>query len=327
MSYGDFGVRDFICDPSFQDWILDPGGAQAVFWENWLREHPEKAEEIEEARLLLQSMRFTEHHPDEQMVQASLAEVLDSIRPGRHRLGRAWRMAAMVAGIGLCTGLGYYLLKRQPAERSYATVYGETQTIYLPDSSRLVLNAHSSVHYNNKDWAKGHAREVWLDGEAFFDVHPQATAEFLVHTRDLTVEVLGTAFDIRDRRGKTEVVLQSGKIRVLFKNGGHEDLVMSPGDKIGYNPAEATLSHTVTIPESYTSWKDKKLTDVTVGEIAEYLEDNYHKTVIITDPAMAKRTIGGAVLLDNLDDALFALSTVLNANIIEQKDTLIIQPR
>ena len=344
--YADYDMLAFTCDPFFQEWIIHPDGDHAAFWEDWVRQHPEKAQMIDEARLLLQSMLFEEDFPDEAMVQQSLAMVKEKM-DGMERVvmmpeaegtvygpepassGRIRRIrwaAAVVAAVVICTSIGYFLIGERHAERSYATQYAEIQTLYLPDSSKLILNAHSSIRYT-KEWKPGQVREVWLDGEAFFDVRSVATSTFFVHTKDLTVEVLGTAFDIRNRRGKTEVVLQSGKIRVRFPAGGHEDIVMTPGDKLHYDPAKAALAHAEVIPENYTAWKDKKLTDATAGEIIDYLEDNYNKTIILENETFAHRKIGGVILLDNLDDALFALSTVLNVNVIQHQDTLILKPR
>jgi len=328
--YASYGVPEFICDPFFQDWIIDPEGESAAWWKDWIARHPEKASETTQARQLLQSMYFEEHIPSEDAAQRSLAAVRGKITqeptvPVRHMRRIGWAAAA-IAGVVLCAGLGYLLTGRHNTQLSYATPYGEMRTLYLPDSSRLILNAHSSVRYTGA-WQTGQAREVWLDGEAFFDVRSVAASTFLVHTKDLTVEVLGTAFDIRGRRGKTEVVLQSGKIKVRFTAGSHADLVMAPGDRITFDPATAVLAHTTTAPEKYTSWKDRRLTDASIGEILQYLEDNYHKTFILENPALAEKKIGGVILLDNLDDALFALSTVLNANLIHHQDTIIIRPR
>jgi transmembrane sensor len=344
--YADYDMPDFICDPFFQEWIIHPDGGHAAFWEGWVRQHPEKAQTIDEARLLLLSMSFEEDFPDERMVQQSLAIVREKM-DGMERVvtipqaegtaygpeptsgGRIRRIrwaAAVAAAVVVGTAIGYFLIDERHAQRSYATQYAEIQTLYLPDSSKLILNAHSSVRYN-KEWKPGQVREVWLDGEAYFDVRSVAASTFFVHTKDLTVEVLGTAFDIRNRRGKTEVVLQSGKIRVRFPAGGHADIVMTPGNKLHYDPAKAALAHANVIPENYTAWKDKKLTDATAGQIIEYLEDNYNKTIILENETLADKKIGGVILLDNLDDALFALSTVLNVNVIQHQDTLILKPR
>ena len=303
------GENDFINDPFFQDW----------------------------ARTLLESVRFVEQFPTDEQVRQSLASARERIAEGKGRVvalpldgqrGRIRRIgwaAAVIAGIGIAGVIGYLSKSPRPAELSYATPYGELRTLYLPDSSRLVLNAHSSVRY--ADWRPGQVREVWLDGEGYFDVRPGKASLFRVHTKDLTVEVLGTTFDIRNRRGKTEVVLETGRIKVSFPAGAHDDLVMQPGDKITYDPVKLELAHTVTVPENYSSWKDKKLTEATVGDILHYLEDNYHKTFILEDPTMAGKKIGGVILLDNLNDALFALSTVLDATIIQRQDTIIFKKR
>jgi len=336
--YTRFTLSDFISDPFFQDWVIHPEGETASFWEDWVQRHPEKAEMIREARTLLESVHFEEQFPSDDQIQQSLASARERIAEGKGRVvalpldrqrGRIKRIgwaAAVIAGIGIATVIGYLSKSHRPAELSYATPYGELRALYLPDSSKLILNAHSSVRYAD-NWRPGQVREVWLDGEGYFDVRSATTSIFRVHTKDLTVEVLGTTFDIRNRRGKTEVVLETGKIKVLFPAGAHDDLVMTPGDKIVYDPARLELAHTVTVPENYTSWKDKKLTEATVGDILHYLEDNYHKTFILEDPTMAGTKIGGVILLDNLNDALFALSTVLNATIIQRQDTIIFKKR
>ena len=336
--YARFTLSDFVGDPFFQDWVIHPEGEVAAFWDDWMQQHPEKTEMIREARMFLESVRFEEQWPKEEEVQQALARAREIIAAGsgrvvalpldgqRDRIRRIGWAAAVIAGIGIATAIGYLSNSHRHAVQSYATPYGEMRTIYLPDSSKLVLNAHSSVRYAG-NWRPGQAREIWLDGEGYFDVRPDKTSTFRVHTKDLTVEVLGTAFDIRNRRGKTEVVLETGKVRVWFPAGIHEDVVLAPGDRIIYDPAKTELAHTITVPENYTSWKDKKLTEATVGDILQYLEDNYHKTFILEDSTLAGKKIGGVVLLDNLNDALFALSTVLNVNVIQQQDSIILKKR
>ena len=98
---------------------------------------------------------------------------------------------------------------------TYVTRYGETQTILLPDSSTVLLNANSRLTLST-DWTD--TREVWLEGEAFFRVRKikritsPASAEhvkFIVRTDRLNVEVLGTEFNVRQRSEKTAVLLKS----------------------------------------------------------------------------------------------------------------------
>jgi ferric-dicitrate binding protein FerR (iron transport regulator) len=223
---GEFGVRELICDPFFQDWVLRPTEEHEVFWTAWRKEHPDKDALVQEAAGLLRSLDFAEDFPSEAQVQASLSRTLGTLQA--RKVNMVWRVAAICTGIALCAGLFYYTAQRRtPREQASVTPYGQIRTLYLPDSSKVVLNAHSSVRYASA-WRPGQPREVWLEGEAYFDVRPVESSGFLVHVKDLTVEVLGTAFDIRDRRGKVEVVLEKGKIRVRYIGG---DLVMAPGDR------------------------------------------------------------------------------------------------
>jgi ferric-dicitrate binding protein FerR (iron transport regulator) len=102
---------------------------------------------------------------------------------------------------------------------------------------------------------------------------------------------------------------------------------MRPGEKIVYDPQQELITRQPVITDNYLSWKDKKLTNATGRQIIEYVEDNYGKKVILEDTSMASRQFGGDVLLDKFDDALFALSTVMNVQIIQKNDTLIFRPR
>lgn len=346
--YAEFGVNDFICDELFQDWVRHPDVEIDAFWQQWLQEHPGKRGELEQARELLAHIGFKEHWPPEEKIQQSLAVSLAGIAemesggkddgdPVRRGAGvysiKRILVAASLIGVLLVAGSLFYYIRSHGTVK-YATEYGAMEYVYLPDSSKVVLNGHSTVHYTGS-WKEGSPRKLWLEGEAYFDVrHPSPTVgeqggygSFLVYTKDLSVEVLGTEFNVRERRGRTEVVLASGKIRIHFLHEEQADILMKPGEKIVYDPQQELITRQTVITDNYLSWKDKKLTNATGRQIVEYVEDNYGKKVILEDTSMASRQFGGDVLLDKFDDALFALSTVMNIQIIQKNDTLIFRPR
>jgi transmembrane sensor len=357
--YAGFGVNDFICDEFFQDWTMRPNPESDAWWQEWKQEHPDKHGELEQARDLLTHIGFKEHWPSEEKTRQSLAASLATIaeEEGRMKMEGAGEdynekeernasrrvvsmrstrrvlAAASLIGILILAGILFYRTQDHQMA-SHATEYGAMKYVYLPDSSKVVLNGHSTVQYA-KNWKEGSPRKLWLEGEAFFDVrHPSpVTGEtkgygsFQVYTKDLMVEVLGTEFDVRERRGRTEIVLASGKIRIHFLHVEQTDILMRPGDKIVYDPQQELITRQAVIPEYYISWKDKKLTNATGRQIVEYVEDNYGKKVILEDTSMASRQFGGDVLLDKFDDALFALSTVMNVQIIQKNDTLIFRPK
>lgn len=344
--YVDFNERDFICDEYFQNWVIRPDTVMDEFWESWLKQYPEKSATIERSRLVLNQIGFAEHWPTEQRVQEALEnsfemidkmELVEAARKNKiYRLKRIWKIAAVFIGLLVLGGLYYLNTKSDYSQKETATAYGKIKKMTLPDSSEVVLNANSRVVIK-QEWSKSKPRELWLDGEAFFNIRHinkdstgiQPYERFLVHTTDLTVEVLGTSFDIRQRRNKTEIVLQTGKIKISFNNGTRPDVIMKPGDIVIYDPAANQLSRAVTVAENYSSWTDKKLdlARTKLPQIIEYLEDNYGYKIILADPALMKRNIGGIIPLENLDDALFALSIALHVNIVKQDSTLIIRPK
>lgn len=91
-----------------------------------------------------------------------------------------------------------------------STNLAEVQTIYLPDSSIVHLNAETTVSYSKKGWETD--RVLMLSGEAFFEV--RRGSNFTVNTANGKVEVLGTSFNVRSRAEDFEVSCKTGKVRV-----------------------------------------------------------------------------------------------------------------
>jgi transmembrane sensor len=342
--YSDFREEDFICDPFFQEWVMRPDEEKESFWKGFLVNYPEKDVTLERAKSVLKNISFVEHLPSDEMVQRSLSRHLAAIENNSGKVvrmrssgggfGKILRVAAVFGGIALVSFLAIQFFGNNKKDKlAVQTEYGKMKEVLLPDSSSIVLNANSKIEYS-KNWKKEKKREVWLEGEAFFDVRHlnQDTTQivsheqFVVHTEGLDVEVLGTSFNIRQRRGKTEVVLQTGKIKVSFKDKSREDILMKPGEVVTYDPKENDLNRSTAIPENYTAWKEKKLmlNNPDVSEIVAYLEDNFGQKIILQDEKLGDRKIEGPILLTNLDDALFVLSTVLRAEVIRKDSSTII---
>ncbi|MEI6949292.1 FecR domain-containing protein [Paraflavisolibacter sp. H34] len=339
--YPQFGEADLIADPHFQEWVLRPTEENRRFWNAFVERYPAKQEEVENGRLFLERLSFREEVPAADRVEALLQQhlaAIDGLEAGRvvalprRRWTGLLKAAALLAGAVLILSL---LLLRNRKE-TVETAYGVLKTVTLPDRSTVVLNAHSKIEYRKK-WKEGAPREIWLEGEAFFDVtHLNRDARavrpgerFVVHTGDLDVEVLGTSFNVRQRRGKTEVVLQEGSVKLAFRDKTHKDVLMKPGERVAYAAGAQRLEQGTANPENYTAWKEKKLilTNPTVTEITRYLEDVYGRKIMLEAPAMGSTTIEGPLLLNNLDDVLFILSTVLNAEVVRTDSTVTLRPR
>ncbi|MBT8297788.1 MAG: FecR domain-containing protein [Maribacter sp.] len=122
---------------------------------------------------------------------------------------RFLRVAAAVTLI--MVGSYFYL---NTLTENIATQYAENKEVVLPDSSEILLNADSKITYSEKNWDKD--RNVSLEGEAFFKV--AKGKRFTVSTAHGTVAVLGTQFNVENRKGFFEVTCFEGLVSVTFNS-------------------------------------------------------------------------------------------------------------
>ncbi len=157
-----------------------------------------------------------------QPTKAHAEEPLASRRPQPAlRLGRGqrrrWGAVALLV-LSLSAGLGWRLhTHRSPAPLAWETrrnPAGPVQQLTLPDGSRVGLRAGSTLRY--RAGLAGPRREVYLTGEAFFDVTANPARPFQVYTKSLVTTVLGTAFLVRAWAGQSAALVrvQRGKVRV-----------------------------------------------------------------------------------------------------------------
>lgn len=107
-------------------------------------------------------------------------------------------------------------------KKSFTTAIAETETLYLPDNSEVVLNSQSTLAFNKKEWKK--SRTLDLHGEAFFKV--TKGEKFTVHTDAGTIQVLGTQFNVKEREKYFEVKCFEGSVSVTQNTN---KVILTPG--------------------------------------------------------------------------------------------------
>ncbi|MGC4231388.1 MAG: FecR domain-containing protein [Niabella sp.] len=337
--YDQYTLADFLSDEDFQDWIIKPDAAKDAFWEAWLLKHPGKEEVVHLAKEILRSLDFKVNKPSAHKAQAALEKVLLEMenRPKFPKKGmiafiRSWRAAAILLPL-IGVGLLFFWQMGSTRLENVATAFGEMSRVTMPDSSFIMLNANSTLTYK-KAWKSSEPRELWLKGEAFFEVKHldtdnriEAHERFLVHTKNIVVEVLGTSFNIRERRGETEISLQEGSIKVSFRDSKREPLILKPGDILKIDPEDNIhLTNNRFSADNSSAWSEKKLilNNPTLAEIFRYLEDIYGKKFVFKDPNLAEKKLEGPIHIDSLEDALFIISTALNVSFTNEKDTILV---
>ncbi len=331
--YITFEFNDFIECDEFRTWVRAPSKRRNKFWETFLQAYPDKKEHVKEAKeFLLESRRYFEKNDLSQHdIQIKLGRVLEKglkrnevrVKVRTLYIYKRLAMAATIALIAIC---GWYIFSYNSELSSYSTDYGEWKTVQLPDESMVQLNANSELILS-EDWSEGVTRQVWLKGEAFFTVSkkPATQTKFQVITDDLTVEVLGTEFNVQERDGHTSVYLHEGNVKI---NMGMIVENLIPGDFIEFSAdkSEVIQRKRITSGEP-TSWKEGvlQLNNTTILVILREIEEIYGVDIKVSNKAMLseRRTIG--VPMQNLDIVVPILEKSLQVEIRKVGNKLLVK--
>jgi transmembrane sensor len=337
MNYSNYTVEDFVTDESFIQWVKNPGDESNAFWNAWLSQNPEKGSLIKEAKQIVLMLHFRQTHAPEgkfleiwerisepdggKVVDISLASVATS-RPDNFRIWYKVAAAILVGAIAFT-----YVLLTGPRTIIVQTAFGEARALFLPDSTKVTINGNSILRYTS-DFNR-ESREVWLDGEAFFAVERKKdNRNFLVHTDELLVEVLGTRFNVSTRRGKSRVALEEGKVKIGIADGEtSSEIVMEPGDLVEVSGDTKQIEKKRVDVSNYSSWRMNKLffVSTSIEEIVQVLEDNYGFKVMVKDESLKSQRFTGSSSVDNPDELIEKLNKVFGLNIQRRGNDLVIQ--
>lgn len=257
-------------------------------------------------------------------IKKNIKPEISQRRSGSFSIHKKWyAVAATVSGFLLLATILFLVLRTDSTV--YQTAYGETKSILLPDGSSVMLNANSSMSVKNNFDKQ---REVWLEGEAFFEVEKTKAdneyVKFVVHTNRLQVEVLGTSFNVQNWKEKTQVVLKSGKVKL--KSGDDEVLTMKPGELAEVLAENSSIQKKVVNPEIYSSWTENRLlcNDTPLAQIGEVIQRRFGKQVLFEDDELKTLLVTGTLPLNELSLLTEILKESLNINIDANDSTLMI---
>jgi transmembrane sensor len=325
--FKDYQAEDFVLNDSFQAYVLGTNVYDREFWQFWILNHKEQEEEFYQAVVLVKALSSTQPAISEQAKDKELNRLLAGIEEpeatakvialsnrlnGFTLAGRL--IAATISGLLLLgAALIFIVSNTKPADLHYQTAYGEIRKVVLPDSSEVVLNSNSKL-ITSAEWNKEKRREVWVSGEAFFSVtHKKNNQKFTVTTaKGLQIEVLGTEFNVLDRKYKNSVVLRSGKIKLAVPrpNQSPAKMVLAPGELVEYNADTGSLIRKKVNPDMYSSWQENVLVfdNATLAEISALLQESYGIPVVIGDEKLADVHISGVASTLDVEGFLRGLS-------------------
>lgn len=223
-------------------------------------------------------------------VKARLAQTAPAPQPApirRWRMARPYQLAALL--LVSMVGGGYFYLKpiTTVAYQTCRTAVGQKQQVYLPDGSLVTLAPQSQLRYPAK--FSGVSREVYLEGEAFFEVSKNPHRPFRVHSGNWVTQVLGTKFNVSAVRGagQTAVSLVEGKVEVFDKQ---EHYLLAPGQQLRAEHATGHIYRQAFDAAKVTGWRTNKLVfrNEKLGDVAGQIERLYGVKLVFADAATAE---------------------------------------
>ena len=203
----------------------------------------------------------------------------------------------------------YFLTNKELTYNEVIVPAGESAEVILPDKSHVWLNSGSKMIYPTTFVNK--SRDIELEGEAYFEVTHNPKKVFHVVTSNLTVEVLGTSFNVEayKQSNKINVTLVEGKVK-LKSPIGKTLTELSPNEKASFDLDQKKIAITKVKVDYYTSWKNGYLLfeDERLDNIAAKLEVWYNVDVVFENESMKDIEFTGTILknkpIDQILDVL-----------------------
>ena len=314
-NYSQYTSEDFISDDRFVQWVKFPTNDLQVFWSKFIAEHPEKLNEVNEA---IEFLRLFEDQSPElpkdklfalnQQIKERIdipisASTVHQIVRSRSRKIRMYSLAAAVV-IGLVAFVSWWMISPPATQDSVQTLTskqdystnhlkehvipkGARSRITLEDGTQAWINAGSKLEYS-QDFMAGATRDVYLEGEAYFDVTSDKEHPFIVHIQGVEIRVLGTSFNVKGylNESKIEATLVHGKI-FIAGDSSRDKVTLAPNQRAVFlKKKKKLLVENNVETKAYTSWREGVLVfnDQPLYEIIPILE-RWFNVNIHTDDA------------------------------------------
>ncbi|GEP96536.1 iron dicitrate transporter FecR [Chitinophaga cymbidii] len=164
---------------------------------------------------------------------------------------------------------------------------GKTYKLILDDLTEIWLNADSRIRYR-ANFAGTATRDVYLEkGEAYFQVAPNTGKPFIVHSGQMNVQVLGTAFNMHTYSGSILTTLVEGKVKIASSSSGKQ-LILSPGQQSGFDKNTGSLTKQDVDVFPSVAWKDGMIVfaNQTMGDLMEQLARIYDYEIEFKDQGL-----------------------------------------
>jgi ferric-dicitrate binding protein FerR (iron transport regulator) len=344
MCKSEYSIEDFVLDPEFKRWVLNPDAETKTYWEEYLKNNPSKHQDIFLARKILLNMSRSTGTVSESRVLATWSNIEKSIdKMGIEefegniipldsnsslkkyavytnpvsRYNQFYRMAAILAlSFMLAVSLNYLNVPKVPTLSEAPIEYqehiappGVKSNLTLMDGSKVVLNSGSSLKYAKN--FKSDLREIELIGEAYFEVTKDPNRPFIVRTGQVSTQVLGTSFNIKAFENEVlKISLFTGKVEVAMDLEIPQKISLVPGESLSFKADNQNFQKGNFDKDKVLAWTQKAIVfeKTQMAEIKRVLENWYGVEIRFVNQPARDLEISARFNDQSLKDVLEGLS-------------------
>ena len=311
---------------AIKNWLSNPENQSEV--ESWLLEHWASSPEIDSITLIETVFRQIQEYEKEHLPKSgfSVSRILKIYQ----------KVAAFLLIPIIGFGIIYWVIQYDKPDGQYTETIaprGQKSQIVLADGTKVWLNSDTKIKYPGS-FSKDQ-RDVYLDGEAFFEVSKNAHQPFVVHTSQVNVKVLGTKFNVKAYADETEIEtsLFEGKINLEMNSSSIETTVekeVEPGQSFVYSKTDHQLVANHFPQDEINGWKNNQLIfkDDTFSNLVRKIERWYDVKVVYNEKQFDDRRLTVELYEgERLDRLMSIISLALSVDYKYEKGEIILTPR
>lgn len=350
MAHENYSVEDFVLDQSFRLWVLEDDASAHKYWTAYIEEHPGKIEELRKARLVLLNMPDSKYIITDQqadhiwqnilqqidskdsnvvsatpVVEINSASALSKNAPQKGIQIPSWLSVAAIIAIAFSISFLWLRVEHtsdkdlvveavQPKLIQKVNGYEHRPRFFLSDGTEVILNGGSTISYF--EHFSEDKREVFLEGEAYFNVVRDENRPFHINTDQLQVRVLGTEFNVRAHKNRDQVVaVADGAVEVaLQKDYAEVKVTLSPGKGVVVKEGQKVMKEIILDPTEHFGWKEGKihLRNASRKEVFNRLEELYGVEFRFLNHNNRKWSYTGLFVNQSLENILNSISFAMD---------------
>ncbi|MEO8766065.1 MAG: FecR domain-containing protein [Ginsengibacter sp.] len=317
---------DIILITKYLSGEATPG--EAIYFDEWIRK-PGNRQQFDEAKEMWEMVTRSATHKSPG-VAAGWAQLQNSVSEKKSSTGiknwyRLYAVAAVLVGVIICGVILYNIFNdhKTLSNQKFITLAASEELLKdtLPDGSIIILNRNSHMkfaeNFNNT------SRHLSLNGEAYFNVAPDKMHPFIINEDGLSIEVVGTSFNVSKKQNPASIVVQvqSGIVKMYTSQN---EITISKGQTGIYSHADKALRIEDSVDANSMGYATGtfSFTEASLQEIAYYLEKAFGITILFRNNTLLHCRMTARFENKSLDYIMHVISVTLNIKYTIQKNTI-----